>query len=59
MDGSSVSREHLEDEQRRIGTSVYGEWLPLYVGKDRKEQAEKAKLASGPETVTQLFSRAQ
>lgn len=57
--GIKLRRDRLEDEQRTISTSLYGEMLPLYVAKGRKKQAEKGKLASGLENVTQLFSRAQ
>ncbi|ERP89934.1 patatin [Marinobacter sp. ES-1] len=57
--GIKLRRDRLEDEQRTISTSLYGELLPLYVAKGRKKQAEKGKLASGLSNVTHLFSRAQ
>jgi predicted acylesterase/phospholipase RssA len=57
--GIRLRRDRLEDEQRTISTSLYGEMLPLYVAKDRKRKAEKGRLASGLENVTHLFSKAQ
>jgi len=57
--GIKLRRDRLEDEQRTISTSLYGELLPLYVAKGRKKQAGKGKLASGLSNVTHLFSRAQ
>jgi NTE family protein len=54
-----LRRDRLEDEQRTISTSLYGEMLPLYVAKGRKKREQKGKLASGLENVTHLFSRAQ
>jgi predicted acylesterase/phospholipase RssA len=57
--GIKLRRDRLEDEQRTISTSLYGELLPLYVAKGRKKQAEKGKLATGLSNVTHLFSRAQ
>ena len=57
--GIKLRRDRLEDEQRTISTSLYGELLPLYVAKGRKKQAEKGKLANGLSNVTHLFSRAQ
>lgn len=57
--GIKLRRDRLEDEQRTISTSLYGEMLPLYVAKGRKKQAEKGRLASGLSNVTHLFSRAQ
>ena len=57
--GIKLRRDRLEDEQRPISTSLYGELLPLYVAKGRKKQAGKGKLASGLSNVTHLFSRAQ
>ncbi len=57
--GITLRRDRLEDEQRTISTSLYGEMLPLYVAKGRKKQAEKGKLASGLSNVTHLFTKAQ
>lgn len=58
--GITLRRDRLEDEQRTISTSLYGEMLPLYVAKSRKKKADgKGKLATGLDNVTQLFSKAQ
>ena len=57
--GIKLRRDRLEDEQRTISTSLYGEMLPLYVAKGRRKQAEKGILASGLSNVSQLFSKAQ
>jgi hypothetical protein len=57
--GIKLRRDRLEDEQRTISTSLYGEMLPLYVAKGRKKQTEKSKLAASIGSVTHLFSKAQ
>ncbi|WP_309045780.1 patatin-like phospholipase family protein [Marinobacter sediminicola] len=58
--GIKLRRDRLEDEQRTISTSLYGEMLPLYVAKSRKKKAAgKSKLATGLGTVTHLFSKAE
>ena len=58
--GIRLRRDRLEDEQRTISTSLYGEMLPLYVAKSRqKKAAGKGKLVAGLENVTQLFSKAE
>ncbi|WP_298453246.1 patatin-like phospholipase family protein [uncultured Marinobacter sp.] len=58
--GIKLRRDRLEDEQRTISTSLYGEMLPLYVAKSRKKKAAgKSKLAAGLGTVTHLFSKAE
>ncbi len=57
--GITLRRDRLEDEQRTISTSLYGEMLPLYVAKGRKKQGEKNLIASGFSTVTHLFSKAE
>ena len=58
--GIRLRRDRLEDEQRTISTSLYGEMLPLYVAKSRQKKATgKGKLAAGLENVTQLFSKAE
>ncbi len=54
-----LRRDRLEDEQRTISTSLYGEMLPLYVAKGRKKKAEKGRLAGGLTNVSHLFSKAQ
>jgi NTE family protein len=35
--GVRIRKEILEDEQRTISTSLYGEMLPLYVAREKKE----------------------
>ena len=57
--GIRLRRDRLEDEQRTISTSLYGEMLPLYVAKGRKKQSDKGRLASGLGNVTHLFDKAQ
>ncbi|MDS1310619.1 MULTISPECIES: patatin-like phospholipase family protein [Marinobacter] len=58
--GIKLRRDRLEDEQRTISTSLYGEMLPLYVAKSRKKKTTgKGKLAAGLGTVTHLFSKAE
>ena len=56
--GIRLRRDRLEDEQRTISTSLYGEMLPLYVAKGRKKRAQKGKLATGFDNVSELFSKA-
>ena len=57
--GIKLRRDRLEDEQRTISTSLYGEMLPLYVATGRKKKAEKGRLAGGLTSVSHLFSKAQ
>ncbi|RBW48152.1 patatin-like phospholipase family protein [Marinobacter sp. F3R11] len=58
--GIRLRRDRLEDEQRTISTSLYGEMLPLYVARSRKKKAAgKGRLATGLENVTQLFAKAE
>jgi len=57
--GIKLRRDRLEDEQRTISTSLYGEMLPLYVAEGRKKKAEKGRLAGGLTNVSHLFSKAQ
>ncbi|HDZ39746.1 MAG TPA: patatin family protein [Marinobacter sp.] len=58
--GIRLRRDRLEDEQRTISTSLYGEMLPLYVAKSRqKKAAGKGRIVTGLENVTQLFSKAE
>jgi predicted acylesterase/phospholipase RssA len=56
--GIRLRRDRLEDEQRTISTSLYGEMLPLYVAKGRKKRAQRGRIASGLENVSELFSKA-
>jgi len=58
--GIRLRRDRLEDEQRTISTSLYGEMLPLYVARSRqKKAAGKGRLVTGLGNVTQLFSKAK
>ncbi len=56
--GIKLRRDRLEDEQRTISTSLYGEMLPLYVAKGRRKRAEKGRLSSGLDNVTELIQKA-
>ncbi|WP_336368387.1 patatin-like phospholipase family protein [Marinobacter sp. C2H3] len=57
--GIRLRRDRLEDTQRTISTSLYGEMLPLYVARGRQRSSPRGRLAAGIDNVTQLFSRAQ
>ncbi|PCM42783.1 patatin-like phospholipase family protein [Marinobacter sp. ANT_B65] len=58
--GIRLRRDRLEDEQRTISTSLYGEMLPLYVARSRqKKAAGKGRFVTGLGNVTQLFSKAK
>ncbi|MBN7770549.1 patatin-like phospholipase family protein [Marinobacter daepoensis] len=57
--GITLRRDRLEDEQRTISTSLYGEMLPLYVAKGRRARSEKGRIATGLSSVGHLFSRAE
>lgn len=53
--GITLRRDYLEDEQRTISTSLYGEMLPLYVARERHQRKPWRKLSSGIDTVTGLL----
>lgn len=53
--GIRLNREVLEDSKRTIGTALYGETLPLYVARKRKQKESRGVLGS----VTNLFQKAQ
>ncbi|PAV25856.1 putative acylesterase/phospholipase RssA [Tamilnaduibacter salinus] len=53
--GVTVNREVLEDRNRTISTSLYGEMLPLYVAKGGKRRGVADRL----DNVTDLFRKAQ
>ncbi|WP_148861693.1 patatin-like phospholipase family protein [Marinobacter fonticola] len=53
--GIRLRRDRLEDDQRTISTSLYGEMLPLYVAKGR---AKRARVRSGLDNVTGLLQKA-
>jgi hypothetical protein len=59
--GVRLRRDILADRQRTISTSLYGEMLPVYVAKDRKEKSRGYlnKLGSGIGSVTNLFNSNQ
>lgn len=53
--GIRLRRDRLEDDQRTISTSLYGEMLPLYVAKGR---AKRARVRSGLGNVTDILQKA-
>lgn len=53
--GITLRRDRLEDEQRTISTSLYGEMLPLYVARNRRKKEGRAK---GGEAVSRLLGKA-
>lgn len=56
--GIKLRRDRLEDEQRTISTSLYGEMLPLYVARGRKKLAQKSGLGARLNNVTDLIQKA-
>lgn len=52
--GVRLNRKVLEDSERTISTALYGETLPLYVAKKRKQKQKKGVLGS----VSQVFQKA-
>jgi len=57
--GIRLRRDRLEDEQRTISTSLYGEMLPLYVARERREGSTWKRLGSGLENVADLIQNAR
>lgn len=57
--GITLRRDRLEDEQRTISTSLYGEMLPLYVAKERSQRKPWGKLGSKLENVADLIHNAR
>ncbi|UZE95740.1 patatin-like phospholipase family protein [Alkalimarinus alittae] len=59
--GITVRKDILEDDQRTISTSLYGEMLPLYVAKEREVESGfiGRKLSSGLESVADLLQSAK
>ncbi len=53
--GITLRRDRLEDEQRTISTSLYGEMLPLYVARNRKKKESRNR---GLENVSRLLGKA-
>ena len=56
--GITLRRDYLEDDQRTISTSLYGEMLPLYVAKGRSKLSAKARLGEKLDNVTEMLQRA-
>ena len=54
--GIRLNRKVLEDSERTISTALYGETLPLYVAKKRKQRQKKGVLGSVSQAV---FGKAQ
>ena len=57
--GITLRRDRLEDDQRTISTSLYGEMLPLYVSRERKQRSTWGRLGSGLENVADLLHNAR
>ena len=58
--GIKIRRDMLEDDQRTISTSLYGEMLPLYVAKEKEsEVGYLEKISSGFENVADLLQSAK
>lgn len=58
--GITLRRDILEDEQRTISTSLYGEMLPMYVAKDKKESSRYlGKIGAGLENVADFLQSAR
>ena len=57
--GITLRRDYLEDEQRTVSTSLYGEMLPLYVARERYRRKSWRKLSSGIDNVTGLIQSAR
>lgn len=55
--GVAINREVLEDSNRTISTSLYGEMLPLYMAKGGKKRG--GAVAERLDNVTELFRKAQ
>ena len=52
--GIRLNREVLEDSERTLSTALYGETLPLYVARKRKQKENRGVLGS----VTRILNRA-
>lgn len=57
--GITLRRDYLEDEQRTISTSLYGEMLPLYVARERQQRKPWRKLSSGIGNVSDFIQNAR
>lgn len=57
--GISLRRDYLEDEQRTISTSLYGEMLPLYVARERRQHKPWRRLSSSIGNVSEFIQNAR
>lgn len=59
--GVTLRKDILEDDQRTISTSLYGEMLPLYVAKEKVSESGflSRKLSGGLENVADLLQSAK
>ncbi|MDX5297918.1 MAG: patatin-like phospholipase family protein [Gammaproteobacteria bacterium] len=57
--GVKLRRDYLEDEQRTISTSLYGEMLPLYVARERNQSSSWSRLSSGIDSVADMLHNAR
>ncbi|WP_111498229.1 patatin-like phospholipase family protein [Marinobacter bohaiensis] len=55
--GIELRRDRLEDDQRTISTSLYGELLPVYVAKKNRRSA-RDRLSSGLDNVSDILQKA-
>lgn len=55
--GIRLRRDRLEDEQRTISTSLYGEMLPLYVAKKR-QKGQRSVIGAGLDGVSDMIQKA-
>ncbi len=55
--GIRLRRDRLEDEQRTISTSLYGEMLPLHVARGR-QKVNKGRLEASLDSVAELIQKA-
>ena len=56
--GVTIRRDCLEDEQRTISTSLYGEMLPVYVARER-QRSSRSRLSSGIDNVSEFLNNAR
>lgn len=58
--GVTLRRDCLEDEQRTISTSLYGEMLPVYVARERERSSRnRSRLSSGIDNVSEFLNNAR
>jgi len=56
--GITLRRDCLEDEQRTISTSLYGEMLPVYVARERQGK-RKSRFSAGVQNVSGILNNAR